>query len=373
MKKVLLTGVDGYCGWPILLRLLKKEYRVVGIDNAARRSWVNEVKSKSVIPIADITTRTNKAKSFGNYEFYYADIADYSTIHGIIEQFKPEIVIHVAAQPSAPYAGMDVHHCNYTQQNNTQMLRNILWALHNVGLHDTHLIVTTTTGIYGAPDFDIPEGNIVINKDELPFPSMGGSWYHMSRAHDAANLWLASKQFKFPITELRTAIVCGSSTEETLMGREFRNRFDVDSYFGVVVHRFVAQALSTKHLSVYGKGLQRKPMISLEDMVSSTVACCNLQKEKEYEIFNQTDKPIAIVEIAERIKKYCEKLNIPIHIDHIPNPRIEDEEHQMVMHNEQFVQKLCGGKIRQSVDEAIDIMCRDLQSFTTGLAELVRR
>lgn len=373
--KVLVTGSDGYCGWPVVLRLLNEGYSVIGVDNGFRRNWVDEVGSESVVPVGDIDTRYTKVKEvYKNYDFIHCDLTDYIRLRSIIDSFKPDIVMHLASQPSAPYSSIDISHCNFTQHNNTQMLRNILWALNDAELHNTHLIVTTTTGIYGAPDFDIPEGNIVINKMELPFPSMAGSWYHMSRAHDAANLWLAAKQFKFPITELRTSIVCGSSTKETQQTKEFWNRFDIDFYFGVVVNRFVAQALGTKQLTVYGKGLQSKPMISLEDMVQSVVNCCTLKKEKQYEIFNQTEKPISIVGLANTIQDYFKKhFQFEISVEHISNPRIEDEEHNMIMHNEQFINKLCNGKVQQTIEEAIEVMCRDLYQYKEKIIKLARK
>lgn len=376
MKAVIVTGADGYCGWPVVLKLLSGGYKVIGVDNEGRRRWVQEVGSKSVIPIAEINDRVKKANEVyeNRYTFHHSDLTDYTVVYDILKNYKPDVILHLASQPSAPYSARDIDSCNFTQTNNNQMLRNILWAMNTLGYNDCHLIVTTTTGIYGAPDFDIPEGGLIIKETELPFPSMGGSWYHMSRAHDAANMWLANKFFKFPISELRTSIVSGSSTEETRKCCEFENRFDVDFYFGVVTNRFVAQALSTRNLTVYGKGFQKKPMISLEDMVRSTVNCVEKGTVDKFTIYNQMDQEIAIVDIAKTIKNYCEcKFNMPIKIDHISNPRIEDEEHQMVMHNEKFISKLCDNKIVCSLQSTIEQMCSDLYPYRDLLVNLVRK
>jgi len=371
METVMVTGSDGFCGWPIVLKLLKKGYKVIGVDNRYRRFWVTEVNSTSAIPIFEPSVRIKKANEVYGGRYYYEeiDISDYDSITTAITKYKPSTILHLAAQPSAPYSAIDIHHCNFTQTNNTQMLRNIMWALNDLKMYDTHLIVTTTTGIYGAPDFDIPEGNIIINKDEIPFPSMGGSWYHMSRAHDAANLWLANKQYNFSITELRTSIVCGSSTEETREYIEFTNRFDVDFYFGVVTNRFVSQALKDQKLTVYGKGLQRKPMISLTDMVNSTVACFEKGVgDKKYNIYNQLEREISIVDIANTIKGFCEKtFDSSIDVLHIPNPRVEDEEHQMIIKNNRFLSDLCDGKISCKLIEAIEQICKDLYLYKGGL------
>ena len=362
MKTVLVTGSDGYCGWPIVLKLLRKGYKVIGIDNGNRRGWVTDIHAKSSVPILSMRDREELLKTiYGDmFEFRCVDLTDPYFINRYIQGFKPDSIIHLASQPSAPYSALDVYYCNMTQHNNSQMLRNLLWSIHEIN-PKIHLIVTTTTGIYGAPDFDIPEGNIVINKDEIPFPSMGGSWYHMSRAFDSSNMWLANRQFKIPMTELRTSIVCGSSTEETREHRNFATRFDTDFYFGVVVNRFVSQALKDRKLTVYGKGLQRKPMISLVDMVNSTVACFEKGPEGGYTIYNQLEKEISIIDMAKTIKDFCESsFDLSVEVTHIPNPRVENEEHQMIIKNDRFISELCGGKVYCTLTEAIEQICIDL-------------
>jgi len=72
------------------------------------------------------------------------------------------------------------------------------------------------------------------------------------------------------MSEVRTAIVYGTETEET-RDHESPTRFDFDYYFGTVVNRFCAQAVAGYPITVYGKGEQRKPMVSLEDTVESLV------------------------------------------------------------------------------------------------------
>ncbi len=78
---------------------------------------------------------------------------------------------------------------------------------------------------------------------------------------------LAHTQFDIPISDVRTAIVYGTETEETREDDRLKTRFDFDYYFGTVTHRFCAQAVAGYPVTVYGKGEQRKPFISLEDAV----------------------------------------------------------------------------------------------------------
>jgi nucleoside-diphosphate-sugar epimerase len=52
---IMVTGGDGYLGWPTGLRIASRtDDRVLLVDNFARREWVCEVGSVSANPIADI-------------------------------------------------------------------------------------------------------------------------------------------------------------------------------------------------------------------------------------------------------------------------------------------------------------------------------
>ena len=55
--RVLITGVDGYLGWPLSIYLAKRGHEVAGIDNYLRRAWVGEMGSQSAIPIAKMADR----------------------------------------------------------------------------------------------------------------------------------------------------------------------------------------------------------------------------------------------------------------------------------------------------------------------------
>jgi len=106
--------------------------------------------------------------------------------------------------------------------------------------------------------------------DEVPFPAMGGSWYHQTKSFDAANMRLAESQFEFPMSEVRTAIVYGTETEET-RDHESPTRFDFDYYFRnsrESLLRAGGRRLPDHRLR---QGEQRKPMVSLEDTVESLV------------------------------------------------------------------------------------------------------
>ena len=64
MKKVLLTGSEGFIGGYVVKELLEQGYKVVGIDNLSKYGQVIRNHSKD-----------------SNYEFVEGDVKDLSLIH----------------------------------------------------------------------------------------------------------------------------------------------------------------------------------------------------------------------------------------------------------------------------------------------------
>ena len=344
---VLLTGGDGYVGWPTALRIAQRsEDRVILIDNFARREWVEDVGSTSAMPIASIDERLEAAREvhdLRNLSFIEGDLTERSFVDELLAVHEPDTIIHTAAQPSAPYSQINGERANYTQHNNLQATRNFLWGLEEHDLTDTHFIETTTTGVYGAPEFPIPEGGATMEnqgeRDEVPFPAMAGSWYHLTKSHDAANMRLAHQQFDIPISDVRTAIVYGTETDETRADDRLKTRFDFDYYFGTVGHRFCAQAVAGYPVTVYGKGEQRKPFVSLEDAVEGLAQLATSDpddRDADHVVYNQVTRAISIVEVANTIADVGDEFDLDIAVEHFENPRDEDETHKMEIEYDRY-------------------------------------
>jgi len=345
---ILVTGADGYVGWPTSLRIAADtDDRVLLVDNFARREWVDEVGSVSATPVHPIETRLDAAEQthgLTNLSFVEGDLTDKDFVDELLAVHEPDTIVHTAAQPSAPYSQINGERANYTQHNNLQATRNLLWGLEEHDLTDTHFIETTTTGVYGAPEFPIPEGGATMEnqgeQDEVPFPAMAGSWYHLTKSHDAANMRLAHQQFDIPISDVRTAIVYGTQTEETRTDDRLNTRFDFDYYFGTVGHRFAAQAVAGYPVTVYGKGEQRKPFISLEDAVEGLAQLALADPDDRPDdlvVYNQVTRAISIVEIANTIADVGDDYGLDVDVEHFENPRDEDETHKMEIEKERYM------------------------------------
>ena len=368
---ILLTGADGYVGWPTALRTAHRtDSRVVLVDNFARREWVEEVGCVSATPVAGIDTRLEAAREvhgLDNCSFVEGDLTEKSFVDELLAVHEPDTIVHTAAQPSAPYSQINGERANYTQHNNLQATRNLLWGLEENGFTDTHFIETTTTGVYGAPEFPIPEGGAIMEnggeRDEVPFPAMAGSWYHLTKSHDAANMRLANQQFDIPISDVRTAIVYGTETQETRPDDRLKTRFDFDYYFGTVTHRFCAQAVAGYPVTVYGRGEQRKPFVSLEDAVEglARLAAGDAEdREDDHVVYNQVTRAISIVEIANTIADVGSEFDLDVSVEHFENPRDEDETHKMEIAHDRY-DDLIGGQsvsFEQGVRDIFETLVR---------------
>ncbi len=365
--RVLIAGIDGYLGWPLALHLATRGHDVYGIDNFSRRKNVAEVGSWSAIPIPNMRTRLEVARNLLGLriKFFHGDLRKYQDALSVMRESKPDAIVHLGEQPSAPYSMIDSKHASFTQENNVTGTLNLLWAMKESS-PNAHLVKLGTMGEYGTPNIEIPEGFFEIEyrgrKDRLPFPRQPGSFYHLSKVHDSANIALACKIWGLMSTDIMQGVVYGTRPDDITDPR-LHTRFDFDETFGTVINRFCAQAIIGFPLSPYGKGKQRRGFIALVDSIQClTIAIENPPKKAgEYRVFNQLDEIYGINELAELVRKAADSLGISVEILSVENPRIEMEEHFYKVEHENL--KRLGFRPTRHIDEELGIMLTDLVKF----------
>jgi UDP-sulfoquinovose synthase len=226
---------------------------------------------------------------------------------------------------------IDRKHAVFTQVNNVVGTLNLLFALREFQ-PDCHLVKLGTMGEYGTPNIDIEEGYITIEhngrKDTLPYPKQPGSFYHLSKVHDSANIMFACRIWGLRATDLNQGVVYGTVTDQTAMHEALVNRFDYDEVFGTVLNRFCVQAAVGYPLTVYGKGGQTRGLLDIRDTVRCVeLACLTPASPGECRVFNQFTEQFSVMEMARLVKAAGKKLGLKVEIDHLPAPRVEAEEH----------------------------------------------
>jgi UDP-sulfoquinovose synthase len=331
--KVIVLGGDGYCGWATALYLSAKGHAVGIVDNFVRRQWDHEVGAQTLTPILPLSERLRTwARLTGkNIDLFVGDVTDYDFLVSTVKQFEPDTIIHFAEQRSAPYSMIDRKHAVFTQVNNVVGTLNVLFAIREAR-PDCHLIKLGTMGEYGTPNIDIEEGYIQIEhngrRDILPFPKQPGSFYHLSKVHDSHNIMFASKIWGVRATDLNQGVVYGTMTDEVALDEGLINRFDYDEVFGTVLNRFCVQAAIGQPLTVYGKGGQTRGFLDIRDTVRCIeLACLNPAAKGETRVYNQFTEQFSVMDIALKVQEAGKYLGMKVEIDHIPDPRVEAEQH----------------------------------------------
>jgi UDP-sulfoquinovose synthase len=331
--KVLVLGGDGYCGWPTSLHLSDAGHEVVIVDNFVRRTIDHELGAESLTPIADPKERVKAWQEVSGQTIglEYGDLLDWEFVSEVVQRHQPDAIVHYAEQRAAPYSMIDRRHAVYTQHNNVIGNLNVLFAI-NEYVPDCHLVKLGTMGEYGTPNIDIEEGYIEIEhngrKDVLPYPKLPGSWYHLTKVHDSANIHFACRIWGLRATDLNQGVVYGTVTPQTERDQRLVNRFDYDDVFGTALNRFCIQAAIGHPLTVYGKGGQTRGFLDIRD----TVRCIELAVDNpadrgEFRVFNQFTEQFSVGQLAEMVVDAAGKLGIDARIERLPNPRVEKEEH----------------------------------------------
>jgi UDP-sulfoquinovose synthase len=331
--RIAVLGGDGYCGWATALYLSARGNDVAIVDNFIRRQWDHELGAQTLTPIRPLNERLNVWNQLTGktIDSSVGDICDYDFLADFIRTWEPEAIIHFAEQRSAPYSMIDRKHAVFTQLNNVEGTLNLIYAIHELA-PDCHLVKLGTMGEYGTPNIDIEEGYIKIEhngrSDVLPFPKQPGSFYHLSKVHDSHNIAFACKIWGIRATDLNQGVVYGTITDEVAMDEALINRFDYDEVFGTVLNRFCAQAALGYPLTVYGKGGQTRGFLDIQDTVRCLeIACQNPAKQGEFRVFNQFTEQFSVLELAQMVQKAGSEIGLKVEIDHLPDPRVELEEH----------------------------------------------
>jgi UDP-sulfoquinovose synthase len=331
--RILVLGGDGYCGWPTALYLSHKGHEIAVVDNFLRRLWDHELGAMTLTPIAPLPQRLRSWSSLTGktIESFVGDVTDYEFLGSVIKAFEPEAVVHFAEQRAAPYSMIDRQHAVFTQVNNVVGTLNVLFAIKEFQ-PDCHLVKLGTMGEYGTPNIDIEEGFIRIQhngrEDVLPFPKQPGSFYHLSKVHDSHNIAFCCKIWGLRATDLNQGVVYGTLTDEVSMSESLVNRFDYDEVFGTALNRFCVQAAIGHPITVYGKGGQTRGFLDIRDTVRCIeLACLHPAAPGEFRVFNQFTEQFSVLELARMVQAAGKKLGLNVNIDHLPDPRVEAEEH----------------------------------------------
>lgn len=200
-KKYLITGAAGFIGFYLSKKLLEKGCTVIGIDNINNYYDVN-------LKYA----RLEKLKSFENFTFIKGDISDKAMIIKIFEEYKPNIVVNLAAQAGVRYS---IENPDVYIQSNIIGFFNILEACRYNPID--HLVYASSSSVYGS--------NKKVPFEETDFVDNPVSLYAATKKSNELMAHTYSHLYKIPSTGLRFFTVYGPMGRPDMAYFGFTNKY----------------------------------------------------------------------------------------------------------------------------------------------------
>jgi UDP-glucuronate 4-epimerase len=135
--RILVTGVAGFIGYHLAKELLQLDYEVIGVDNL-NDYYDPELKKQR---LTDLYHRVRKNR----FQFVKIDIKDISPLHSIFETYRPEYVVHLAAQAGVRYSLVDPY--AYVDSNLVGFM-NVLEGCRYYPVK--HLLYASSSSVYGG-------------------------------------------------------------------------------------------------------------------------------------------------------------------------------------------------------------------------------
>jgi UDP-glucuronate 4-epimerase len=135
--KVLLTGVAGFIGYHVAIKLLERGDSVVGVDNL---NDYYDVRLKEA-RLASIQVHPNA----DNFKFIKLDLAEQTATAKLFADEKPGSVVHLAAQAGVRYSLENPH--AYISSN-IVAFTNVLEACR--AIKPQHLVYASSSSVYGG-------------------------------------------------------------------------------------------------------------------------------------------------------------------------------------------------------------------------------
>ena len=268
MKKILITGVAGFIGYHLAKKLIKKNYKIIGIDNLndyydpkLKKERLHQIKKK-------IT-------------FYKLNILNYNLLEKIFKKYKPSIVINLAAQAGVRYS---------LTNPKSYISTNLLGFFNVIELSKIykvkHFIFASSSSVYG------------LNK-KLPFKET-------MKTDNVASIYGATKKsneliahsyshiHNLPCTGLRYFTVYGP------WGRP-----------DMALFKFTKQIINQQKITVFNNGLMSRDFTYIDDITEYTFKILNKIPNKSnipFQIFNLGNKkPIKILKFIKILENVLKK------------------------------------------------------------------
>ena len=208
-KTILVTGSAGFIGSNLVLELLKTESdaTIIGLDN------MNDYYDVSIKEWRLSEIDKAAGRSTCSYKFIKGDLADKALIDSVFAEYKPTIVVNLAAQAGVRYS---ITNPDAYIQSNLIGFYNILEACRHAEPEVEHLIYASSSSVYGS-NKKVPYST----DDKVDNPV---SLYAATKKSNELLAHSYSKLYNIPSTGLRFFTVYGPAGRPDMAYFGFTNK-----------------------------------------------------------------------------------------------------------------------------------------------------
>ena len=275
---ILVTGGAGYIGTELIEALVNDDQinKVVVYDNLSRKNYNLFLFHK--LPGEKV-------------EFIEGELLDSRRLKSVLQNI--DIVIHLAARVTTPFASQDPH---YFEQVNHWGTAELVYAIEESNVKQ--LIYISSGSVYGFSETTMDESAVPDPKTYYGVSKKRGE-EHVERLMDKIN------------------------TQVIRLGNVYG--FSPSMRFDAVINRFMMDANFNNRISIHGSGKQRRPFIHVDKVVSALQQ--TLHREIPSGTYNLVDKNLSVLDLVETMSEIypsMETLYINQHLD-LMELRIEPE------------------------------------------------
>ena len=253
-KTILVTGAIGFIGSNLVLKLLKKQISisVVGIDNmndyydVSIKEWRLKEIDKEIVNHPGST-----------WTFVKGSISDKTLINKIFEQYKPDIVINLAAQAGVRYS---ITNPDAYIESNLIGFYNILetcrHSYDNGAKGVEHLVYASSSSVYGS-NKKVPYST----EDKVDNPV---SLYAATKKSNELMAHAYSKLYNIPSTGLRFFTVYGPAGRPDM------------AYFG-----FTNKLIKGETIEIFNYGNCNRDFTYIDDIVEGIIKVMQKPPQKK--------------------------------------------------------------------------------------------
>lgn len=251
MKTFLITGAAGFIGFHLSRELLEGGNKVIGIDNL---NDYYDVELKK--------TRLEILEKYEKFTFIKGDISDKKLVMDNFQEYRPQIVINLAAQAGVRYS---IENPDVYIKSNIEGFFNIIEACRYYPVE--HLLYASSSSVYG--------GNKKVPFEEDDIVDSPVSLYAATKKSNELMAYTYSHLFNIPTTGLRFFTVYGP------LGRP-----DM-AYF-----KFVDKYFNDEEIKIFNNGDFENDLYRdftyVDDIVEGIIALLDKPKEKgvQHRVFN---------------------------------------------------------------------------------------